>query len=337
MCKIAQFKETTKYIDNQLLTRLHSDVRTKLDTLGFRDPAKRHRKVEYSATQKLSFKKAKSQRLAEGLRLLNSPLKKQYERTLTCLTYIKQEGYNISASCCRCRWCFVCNGKRTRKMIDQYLPILKKSNNYYFVTLTRRTITGDKLRGAIKTNNKIISDIAKRSRRKGNKIDFIRSLETTHNKIENKYHPHYHLLVKGKENAEFILQEWINTSKGDIGEGGQDIRKFGEDKSKSLEEHLTEFFKYTTKLDEEINDDTLEVLDTIFVATSGIQLVQTYGDIKATKEISKEMKINENFPFSEFALWRYNIHCKDWIRMSDGYLLGKQKFINDLNFIPPPN
>ena len=324
MCKIENAPQKSKSIVNQCVK---SSTHTSLDTLGFRDVSER------SFTKKLGYKKGHSLKLANSLVALDSPLKKQYERQQSCCTLLRQEGNKITTNCCRSRSCVICNGKRTRDLISGYLPYIKKHvKDMYSVTLTDsdRNCKSWNLNKTIRKRKSDFSKIIRRQRDKGNKIDAILSLEITYNKIEDWYHPHFHILVKGKSNAELIKDEWLKMNVS-AGYGQQHIRHV-KNKGCSLDRSLLEFFKYVTKLDQK--EIPIENIDIIMRSVKGVQLIQTYGNIKKVKE-SDEIEIVENdMPFYDCALWKYEIEFNDWVNFIDGYMLLSRCFVCDM---PPPD
>jgi hypothetical protein len=161
----------------------------------------------------------------------------------------------------------------------------------------------------------------------------IRTTETTYNSKRKDYHPHYHLLVVGKSNAEYIRQSWIDRhDKTLVCPRQQTNIQFGLH-SDSFENQLIEVFKYTTKLDVD-KIESIKALDTIFVATKGIQMIQTYGDIKKAVEPTDEKIEVPCVTSNEFAYWLWNHSVKDWVCMLDGLMYARKQYLSTA-LIPP--
>ena len=314
-----------------------SNSLTSLDKLEFRDhptPEQVQQKAE-----KFSAKKYRSRELAQNLFALsqknNSPLQKQYLNTIGCCNVLVEQNGKFTARCCRNRWCFVCSGKRTRLLIESYAEQLKPHiGNLYFVTLTKKNVKGNQLRNTIKSDHSTISKIVRGQTRKGNRISLIRTTETTHNSKRNDFHPHYHLLVIGKENAKYIRESWIQRHGNPkiVCPHQQTNIKFGL-RPEPFENQLIEVFKYTTKLDVD-KIESIKALDTIFVATKGIQMIQTYGDIKKAVEDKTEKIEVPSITSNEFAYWLWNHSVKDWVCMLDGLMYARKQYLQTA-LIPP--
>jgi hypothetical protein len=187
--------------------------------------------------------------------------------------------------------------------------------------------------------NKKLSKIFRNSRDKGNKIDAIKSIEVTArntNKFHD-FHPHFHIIVKGKSNAELLRKEWIKLHRTDIvNSSGQKVVPFAKN-GKTIEDNLKEVFKYVTKLN--LNETTIEDIDTIIVSLKGTQLIQTYGTIKKIDEDEDDEILKENdFPYYESAVWYYSKEHRDYINIHDGISLLHLIHIGDVLTQPPnPN
>lgn len=315
-----------------------SELITSLDKLEFRDHPK-HKKV-VTNEQKFAAKKYRSVELSEKLFELskknNSPLQKQYLNTTSCCDVLVEINGKFTARCCRNRWCFVCSGKRTRLLIESYSEQLRPHiGNLYFVTLTKKNVKGNHLRNTIKSDHATISKIVRCQTRKGNRISLIRTSETTYNSKRKDFHPHYHLLVVGKENAKYIRESWIQRHGNPkiVCPRQQKSIKFGL-RPEPFENQLIEVFKYTTKLDVD-KIESIEALDTIFVATKGIQMIQTYGDIKKAVDDKTEKIEVPSVTSNDFAYWLWNHAFKDWVCMLDGLMYARKQYLQ--RALIPPN
>jgi plasmid rolling circle replication initiator protein Rep len=242
------------------------------------------------------------------------PLYKAYKRTFfDCGSIILQEGNKMKSGYCNARWCNTCNRMRTAKLIHAYKSTLEAFKDPYFVTLTFPNVNGSELR---QTTKKMIQNavLIIKNRRKINEINGIRKLETTYNEPRDDFHPHFHFIIDGKENAEYVRDEWLKRYK-DAQPWSQDIRKA--DKGS-----IIELFKYTTKIVSKSKrefDVFVYALNTIFTAMYGIRSFQSFGKVRMVKEDIENLVTDEytDLPsYAESVVWKWE--KKDWINMTDG-------------------
>lgn len=221
-------------------------------------------------------------RLMNDLEVKDSPLHQSYVKSTACNGTLTQEEGKIKAFYCWNRWCCVCNRVRTGILLNKYEPLLKEWDDKYFVSLTLRNPTAAGLAPTIDEMIKIFGHCAM-SIKQTQKLDFqaLRKMEVTYNVDEDTYHPHFHIIVKGEEQAEFLKEYWlhkVNKCDGRAVEVAQDVTVCDDDTTKEL-------FKYFTKL---LSDQMLypKVLDTIFQAIKGRRTFQSY----LPKEIQQQMK-----------------------------------------------
>jgi hypothetical protein len=233
----------------------------------------------------------------------------------------------------------VCNGKRTRNLIEGYSTALQNFNDLHFVTLTIANVPFEILRTSAKKMNSDFAKIIRRSRDRGNVISALKTTEVTVRKTKKNHdsHPHFHIIVEGKKNAEYIRNEWIRIHPTYmVNSGAQKVESFANN-GKTIQENLKEIFKYVTKLDPK--EISIEDIDKIIVAMKGIQLIQTYGNIKKVdednfKETVKEMDI----PYYENARWQYSPDYSDYIDYFTGMSMIHLIPIGDVLTQPPnPN
>jgi plasmid rolling circle replication initiator protein Rep len=257
-----------------------------------------------------------SKKLAQKLTWLgnDSPLYKAYKRTLfDCGSIILQEGNKMKSGYCNARWCNTCNRMRTAKLIHAYKSTLEAFKDPYFLTLTFPNVNGSELTQSTKKMIKNVVLIIK-NRRKTIEINGIRKLETTYNEERDDFHPHFHFIIDGKENAEYVKNEWLKKYKT-AQRWSQDIRKA--DKGS-----IIELFKYTTKLvsksKKEINI-WVYALDTIFQSMYGSRTFQSFGKVRIVKEDIENLITEEyiDLPsYAESVVWKWEKN--DWINMTDG-------------------
>jgi len=167
--------------------------------------------------------------IAKELAALNSPLKRQYLRTLDCCNEIRQEGNKFTTRYCGNRWCLVCARIRTGKLINKYAVLLEQLHEPQFITLTVKnqirlineapaTLSADAWR-KITTDEKelrntqrmIFSHFRKCAdmlRKHGIVIKGVRKYECVPSKDLRGFHPHIHWLIDGTADVEQIAHVW---------------------------------------------------------------------------------------------------------------------------------
>jgi hypothetical protein len=111
----------------------------------------------------------------------------------------------------------------------------------------------------------------------------IRKLETTWNFLNNKFHPHYHVIIRGLPQAERLVKEWLkrntNSSKD-----AQDLRKADNGS-------LVEVFKYASKMysidksqENGIRVYPPEVMLHIFKNLRKRKVLQPFGSMRKIKD-----------------------------------------------------
>jgi len=239
----------------------------------------------------------------------DSPLRESYFGSMLCCDVIRQEGIKLETSYCKQRWCLVCNRIRTARLISGYLSQIQSFRDPYFVTLTKKTVYAENLPTSMAfmaATWRKITDMARKSR-----IDFkgVKKAECTI-RPAGKYHYHFHLIVEGQENAEWLISRWVKMMKGAAVRKPQDMR-VADDNS------LKELFKYFTKLTtknlegKKVMFDTKR-MDVIFQAMKGKRVFQPFGGLRIVTEEIEEI-IGEEYEHldGEFHLWKW--HTEDWI------------------------
>jgi hypothetical protein len=321
MTKIQQAGKTTtkdiKRTENQsLIYHPHSSDGLILDKLAQLDHPP-HPKQPPTNLKRKARRVYFSKRLALELSQLDTPLREQYLRTVeSCSTLIVQEGKKLISKYCNNRWCTTCNNIRTAKLINGYEPVVAKMNEPYFVTLTRVTVNRSELKDAINGRIKSLTKVIRSIRRKGIACNGIRKLECTYNIEEDKYHPHFHLIVDGYDIAQTIVKKWILETRNQnikIDEQGQHIRPVDDDT-------LKELFKYTTKLVAKDRSLCLPALDHIFQCMYGKRTFQPFGNVRMIKEDIDEIQSQEyDIEPVETAIYQWRVN--DWFCMMSGRCL----------------
>ena len=201
-------------------------------------------------------KRARRKYLSTGLTLslvtaseqnVRSSLTKSYWNTYHCssILSITAKG-KIKGEYCKNRWCLVCSSIRTARLIKQYQPIIKTWEDKYFVTLTVPNCKGLDLKNTLEYMAYYATQVRKnlnQSFKRGyldRKFLGIRKLECTYNSIRDDYHPHYHFIINGHDNAQYLLDNWLLKLKYAV-RSAQDIRP-------ADNESVMELFKYFTKV-----------------------------------------------------------------------------------------
>jgi plasmid rolling circle replication initiator protein Rep len=264
----------------------------------------------------------------------DSPLTKSYWRTYHCASKIEQSGKTLTTKFCKNRWCMVCNRIRTAVLIKGYEPALKKLNEPYLVTLTFPNVEGHQLRSEIKEMYASFRRIKDRMKKRGFKLKGLRKLECTHNPTTGKFHPHYHLMIEGKDHASMVVKEWLKEY--------PEAKREAQDLKPADNNSIMELMKYFTKVlpskksgvtgKLEIN---AKALDTMFQAMEGVRIFQPFS---ITKHVSEEIEELEKAEYDiveqKHGLWIWEQDCADWIDIiSYDSLAGYEPEPVTMNFI----
>ena len=219
----------------------------------------------------------------------------QFEAMRTCSARIEvEQGTITKVFRCKNKLCPICNANKQGILINRYTPFYKKNEgNLFMVTLTQNTVSEHDLSHTYKHQKKLMTTIKdsinKQNRRKGiPTLQGLTKLETTYSPKNDWYHPHLHLLVVGKENAERIRASWIKKSVDagyKVSEKAQDIR---------LCSSLEELFKYVTKMsystskNEPLQRVYLKPLLNIYHSLQGVHSIRHFGISK--EELNADSK-----------------------------------------------
>jgi hypothetical protein len=242
-----------------------------------------------------------------------SEMSKAYWNSWYCANELTEfSSGKISSKYCKNKFCLVCARIRTAKLINQYKTWFKKhEGNLYMLTLTRPTVDAYELPKRIddmmKGHRAIIKAIQKQKRRnKLPRLEGLRKLECT-SRPGNMFHPHYHIVIVGKENAELYRDRWL--------ERFEDASAKAQDISKCKEGSEMELFKYFTKIITSLDGEKVinaNQLDVIFNAVKGKRTFQPVG-FKMPKA-----KIEEAEPGEEdYAIASWIWDKSDWVTTSE--------------------
>ena len=263
-----------------------------------------------------------------------------YWNTYHCNTNVTTANGRVYTRYCKNRFCTLCLSIRKAKIINKYLPVIKKWEQPYFVTLTVKSVTADRLAKWMLAMKVAFTRIRQRcnkrhQRGKGIKLMGIKSLECNFNPNAKTYNPHYHLIVPNKEIASELVVEWQRTwnKKQKLTSAfAQDMKPVYD-----TEKALIEIIKYGSKIFTEPDLKKKQksgipmqvyaaALDNIFVAMKGIRLFDRFG-FDLPKSFTKH-KSKVSF-YSNFEEWEYIPQTHDWINPNTGELL--------TGYIPNPN
>jgi len=213
---------------------------------------------------------------------------RSYWNMYHCSSTLVRKNGKVSGRYCKNRLCLVCNSIRAAVSLKSYKPVFDEwGDNAYFVTLTAPTVERSKLKSRLEEMHKIFNQIKEMLyrrgvRKKGEKFEGVRKLECTFRHQTNKFHPHFHFMVKGSKNAKLLYDEWLKrTVHLGTSHKAQDCRKA--DKHAALE-----VFKYFTKIVSSSSKDKkvyLRGLDAIFKEFRGRRVIQNFG-FKLPKEVA---------------------------------------------------
>lgn len=248
-----------------------------------------------------------------------SPLVKSYWSTYHCChELVVNNAGNLIGKYCKARWCLTCNRIRTALIILGYGPQLRNLQDLQFMTLTAATCTKEELPERINLFQKIWASILHRNRNdcqlgRGRVLIGLRKCECT-GRPDGMYHYHFHLLIEGLENAEWVLGQWkkrVVAAGLKISDSAQDIRAADEDS-------LMELAKYSTKIvtKQKGKDDylaTSEQLDWIFQCLRGRRTYQPFGGLSMVEEeFEDEDLIGQQLPGGfEGRVWQWI--NRDWV------------------------
>lgn len=293
-------------VDNSLL----------LDTLA--QPDGTHQKKVLKPLQKRAISKYLTNKNIFPLIDLNSTLKPAYWNSYHCTNVLLQDGQKITGRYCNNRWCLVCNRIRTAKLINGYLPVIKSEfKNPFFVTLTVPNVDGSVLRQTICKMIKSFVRINRQLRDQKTGIKGIRKIECTYNTALKSFHPHFHLLVDGKIQADVLISAWLYENKD------SDIR--GQDSRPADDNSLIELFKYSTKMTTEKDTRVMmspDALDLIFKALYKIRTYQPIGIKKLVPDEDIDELQAEQIEELRAAVdvWVWEQELKDWINSNGEFL-----------------
>jgi Replication protein len=264
---------------------------------------------------------------------------KSYWNTYHCQNQLFSNGGFYYGRYCKNRFCTLCCSIRKATIMNQYLPIVETWEDCHFLTLTIRAIPAKELSrycaGMLKEFGKMLQKYRKRtSRRGGNNLQGLKSWECNFNPQRRTYNPHFHVLVRNREMAEILRNEWLSRIPLHHADPrAQFIRKV-DDK----ERDLIEVVKYGSKIFTELDNKRryvkaspyvyVSALDNIFTAMMGHRIFDRFGF-----NLPDEFKAKSSGQFkvlTQFDEWLYSPFAADWVSRETGAALSNYKIGSDL-------
>lgn len=285
----------------------------------------------------LSYSKVLADQLAKVTK--SEVMRRSYLRTRDqCGSIIEQiPGEGLKSYHCKSRHCLSCSRARTARMIDAYFPTISKwieNGEAYHVVLTVKNVSENLLRPTLQMMHKEYALCIRALRRKlGGEVQAMRSTECTVNLTGDvpMYHPHLHILLRGKEHAELLVDEWLRRHPDTAVRSAQNVTKAtGIGSAKEL-------LKYATKtLDSKKGEDGTRLivpppcLDAVFCSMRGLRLFQASQIEPAVAVQDEELEEGEivydkvtaitKNP-NEYCVWTWNSFVYDWVCGATGETL----------------
>jgi len=244
--------------------------------------------------------------------------KKQYWKTYHCKNVLLQNGNKLTGSLCRKRWCATCSRIKTAELTNSYKAPILDLGQLYFITLTRPNVSSRQLKSEVKKLIKTFQKIKDNLRKNyGIKLNGMRKIEITYNKVSNTYHPHFHFIQQGYKEAQLLQSLWLKQFPT-ASNKAQNIKHVhsGNDSA------LIELFKYATK---QITKDSTDAHaeDTIYRALDGVRIYQTYGKLKKVPTPTEKPNelINADFLPPQNEIWVYEDSVKDYVNGTNQVLI----------------
>lgn len=227
----------------------------------------------------------------------------RYQKTLECCNYVIQCGNEAHMVRCRQRWCVTCNRSRAGKASIAYREILEGLSDPHFVTLTIRNCKAGGLRPLIGEMQQQWRRIRASIKRKGYDLRGFKKMECTANDKRNDYHPHFHLIVEGREVADLIQREWLRRLAGRVKQSGQSVYTITEGRKQGVINEILKYCFKDAKGGELIDPERLHVMNEAFF---GKRTHEVLGFRKVNTEPLPTAKLeapNNEYPAHKVYTW----------------------------------
>lgn len=261
-----------------------------------------------------------NRRIAAPLIALNSKSKKQYIKQYWCenayLWDYNKERY--TSKLCKTRLCTGCQNIKTAELIAKFETTLKTEIDLYFLTLTVVNPTPEELKGMIKHMKKTWRKITDLALKQHIELHGLIKLEITYNENENTYHPHFHILITGIKEAEFIQKHWLRLNPTST-EINQPIEKADENSIKELLKYVTKVFK-KDKNDKNKYNVNIKAIDFINENLKGVRTFEAFGKFRNLPEPEFTPEEIKSAYYGDSFLWQQKIstwEARDGTTLSD--------------------
>jgi hypothetical protein len=206
----------------------------------------------------------------------------------------------------------------------QYLPTIRNwGNDIWFVTLTIVNPVPEKLAEAINEMESTFKRISETLRKRGSPLVCIRKTECTKQPNRDDYHPHFHVIVKGKTNAIELRKQWIQRN-ATCNHTYQDIKHANEDSVKELFKYFTKIISGKRQTGE--RKIVLSDLDWIFRSMMGRQVFQSFGFKRAALPTGDDASAeSEAMEYAESSVFEWIDDLRDWVDTRTGEKLTNYK------------
>lgn len=268
---------------------------------------------------------------------------KSYWLMYHCASKLEHNNGKVTGRYCKNRLCLVCNSIRQAQVSARYSPVIKEwGEDVYFVTVTVPNMKGELLSSSLDEMHSIYKKIQERLKKqyqRGQREKFIaiKKLEGTYNPIMVTYHPHYHFLIKGADNANSFLDMWLTDTKHlGTNRKAQDIRKADVNAPREL-------FKYFTKIISSSDKEKrifVDALDVIYKAMKGRRTFQSIGFKLPKEEKLKDedfelpLELEAEYQGEEEETYIWIQEQADWVSNVTGVLLSDYKLSKSLQELP---
>ena len=151
---------------------------------------------------------------------------------------------------------------------------------------------------------------AKRVQKKGFKG--LRKLECTYNFKKDNYHPHYHIVISGKQNAVDLVNDWLYRYP-ESNRGGQDIREANRGSLRELFKYFTKVVTRSAKGSKNEYNVHISALDKINQSFYGKRVFQGFGGVKSKSEEIEEISSLELHKLFEGGIFEWEQDVSDWV------------------------
>jgi hypothetical protein len=225
-------------------------------------------------------------------------------------------------------------------MYSGYGEEIESWDEKYLVTLTAPNVRANNLRQEIQKYQKIFRLCWMSLKRKKLDVKMVRSMEITYNEKRDDFHPHIHLIVKGKEVSQALIESWLQRN--------PTAKRVAQDMRKCDDNSINEVFKYSAKLSikkkGQVSPVPAEKLDIIYSAISGLRMWSAVGirskngiENKSDEELETRQSTLAFKRVDDLVNWEWAQSIRDWVDFETGEVLSEyepseraERFISQL-------